>query len=176
MNKSLAKIQLVIAKENNVELNERLAEIDYLVFDDLDLAVELKADGLIITDLNNDISEIRKVYPNLWIGASASSIADCKNWELKGVDFIQFKLHKSDDQPSGILGSEHLRNMIPKKMEYGWMIMSLNTPVFILGVYNLVDLEQLYSDIAFYGVDITTLFEPDLSLTERITAIENLLI
>jgi hypothetical protein len=152
MNQSLAKIQIIVDSEAELMQFKRSNKVSYLVKEAPELAIKLGADGILAMD-----------------------IADCKNWEMKGVDFIQFLLAENDSQDKVILGAELLQDMIPREEAYGWMIMSLNTPVFGLGLANKDELANLLSKASIYGLVLTQQFEQNLSLEERITIASNLL-
>ncbi len=174
MTKTLAKIQILVRTQDEFKQEERATNIDYLVKDNIDFANEINADGVLISDLDRDLSTIRSSYPNLLIGGLALDLADCKNWELKEVDFIQFGIPNSDSNQNVILGSEILQDIIPREEEYGWMILSLNKPVFVTGIKNFQELKSLHSKTNVYGVVFTKQFEINSSLENRISIVSNL--
>ncbi|NOQ71595.1 MAG: hypothetical protein GQ574_06325 [Crocinitomix sp.] len=174
MNKPLAKIQILVGKESDFRQEKRSNKVNYLVKDDVDLADKLGLDGVLISDLERDLSSIRISHPNLLIGGLAYDLADCKNWEMKGVDFIQFFMPENGSQQVVILGSELLQDIIPREEEYGWMVLSLNKPVFVLGVADFEELKLVYDKTNVSGVVFTKHFEQKFSLEERIKQVSNI--
>lgn len=109
----------------------------------------------------------------------AYSIVDCKNWEVKGVDFIDFALNNSHQHNAftkPLLGTEGLSNLIPLNQEYGWMVMSLNAPVFVSGVQSIAQLNEIVTCADIYGVIIdASVFSQPLS-KNLINSIKELLV
>ncbi|MFT5818985.1 MAG: thiamine monophosphate synthase [Crocinitomix sp.] len=175
MNKILAKIQILVDQETDFKQEKKSNKVNYLVKDDVDLADKIGVDGVLISDLERDLSSIRISHPDLLIGGLAYDLADCKNWEMKGVDFIQFFMPENGSPQGVILGSELLQDIIPREEEYGWMILSLNKPVFVLGVSDFEELKLVQEKTTIHGVVFTNQFEQKISLEERIDKMEELL-
>ena len=108
------------------------------------------------------------------LGGLAADLSDCKNWEIKGVDFIQFFMPTMGSTGVVILGSELLQDIIPREEEYGWMVLSLNKPVFVLGVADFEELKLLHDKTTINGVVFTPQFEQKGSLDERIKQVLNI--
>lgn len=174
MTKTLAKIQILVGTNDEFKQEKRATGVDYLVKDNIDFAKEINADGVLLSDLDSDLSTIRSSHPNLLVGGLAINLADCKNWELKNVDFIQFAIPSNNSKQNIILGSEILQDIIPREEEYGWMILSLNKLVFVNGVTNLEELKSIRAKTNIYGVVLTKQFEINSALEKRISMVSNL--
>ncbi len=149
-------------------------KVDLIVVDDLDYALGIDAQGLYITSQELKVEDIMKAHPELSIGALAGSVAECKNWELKGVDYIELNVNpRKDVKPDlpTILGTEIFKDLISKEESYGWMILSLNTPVIVSGLTSISQLRGLEKHADFHGVLITELFENKAVLTDKVARI-----
>ena len=88
-------------------------------------------------------------------GATANTILNCKNFDLKGFDYLEVPIDlgvNSVNHKNSLLGSEGLQALLPKEMEYGWMLLSLATPVMASGIKSFSELELLAEQTAVHGV------------------------
>lgn len=178
MGRKLKKIHFVCDQSNQSFISDRRADVDLLVAEDLDFALKIGANGLCLSDFSIDVEGIRKKHPNLIIGGLATTVADCKNWELLQVDFIHLTTANQNNLNGGlhpILGSEVVQNLISKEENYGWMIMSLNTPVFVAGLSALNELNELVKNASVYGIVLTPQFESNQNLSTKINKILEIL-
>lgn len=130
------------------------------VQDNLDFAQEISADVFHILDSKWDIGQLRKIAPELKIGATAQTLVECKNWELQEIDYLEVCMGSSDvNEPAlkSVLGSELLANLIPSESEYGWKLLSLNTPVFACGFVDLESIQNAVTKFKVKGVVISHL-------------------
>lgn len=97
--------------------------------------------------------------------ARANSIAECKNLELKGANFIEV---------SGENNWQFLIEILPKSDDYGWKVISLNCPVIISGVNSFTVIEEIISKTAVNGFLITDSFEPEISFSDKINTLNKL--
>ena len=114
---------------------------------------------------------------NIQIG-QAYTLVDCLNWDLKNVDFIEFRQRgvKSEvREKKSLMGMESLKVLAPKEAEYGWMLMSLNTPLLLSGFAHFEELKQSLQSINAYGVCLDRHFFEKFGLIERIAEVKELL-
>ncbi|PAQ13051.1 thiamine phosphate synthase [Bacillaceae bacterium SAOS 7] len=78
------KIQL--AKELQVMCKEH--QIPFIVNDDIDLAIQLNADGVHIGQDDEDVAVVRKRLPNQIIGVSAHTIEEVEAAIAAGADYL----------------------------------------------------------------------------------------
>ena len=126
-------------------------------------ARELGLKNVFISNGSIDVFELKSNYPNLNFGATAYSLADCKNLELAGADYIEM-IVPSKKQNSIPLGSELMQDIIPKEESYGWVVMSLNTPVLASGIPTIKKFEKLQDSADVKGIVISETFEPNSTL------------
>ncbi len=100
---------------------------------------------------------------------------DCMNWELKGVDLIDYNSSQHITANPTILGSEGLQQLSPKNETYGWMLMSVNTPIFVSGLNTLRELQQLAEKTNFQGAFIRKNFNKETLTPSIIDKIQDLL-
>ena len=100
---------------------------------------------------SDDVLNFAELHPTLSIGCHANSVAECKNLEMVGVDYIQYDPPK--DQPEAGMGKiPFLETLIPRKEEYGWVVMSLNTPIIVGGLNSPDEYEDIYQLADVKGV------------------------
>lgn len=147
-----------------------------IVIDDFNFAAEINANVFYITQLEEAITNLSEQYPKMRIVGRAQSLAECKNWELLGADFIDFNppMDLDDNKSPFIIGSELYQDAIPKKEEYGWMIMSVNTPVFTSQTRSLLELSELFGRTRIAGVVISDEFESKQELSISISRIREI--
>ena len=105
------------------------------------------------THYSDEIAAFKETHPSLNIGCMAYSLATIKNLELAGVDYIQLDIPSS--LPDHKLGKiPALETVIPRREEYGWTIMSLNTPVIIGGIKTLDEFKEVYALTEIAGLVI----------------------
>jgi len=159
-----------------IEQGKQIAQIcgenvDLIITDDLDFAKQINAKTVFLSTLDETMNNLADKYPNMRIGGGAQRLADCKNWELLDAAYIDFNPPRAsleEEKNPFILGAELYQAVIPKKVEYGWMILSLNTPVFASNLKSLSDLEELINNTQITGVVINDDFEPKLDLGNSI--------
>jgi hypothetical protein len=150
---------------------------ELIITDDYDFAKQINAKILFLSNLDESITDLAVEYPNMHIWGRAETLTDCKNWELLGANYIDFNPPQTgleEDKSPFILGAELYQAVIPKKVEYGWMILSLNTPVFASNIMSLSDLTELIDNTQIAGVIINDDFEAKLDLVNSIERIREL--
>jgi len=151
---SLDEIQRIKALLNNSAL---------LLEDNVALAEAAGLNGVFFNSVSQALSYLANApKASLNVGAKALNFADCKNLELQQADFIELNVAVKDNQ-SKMLGMELIENAIPKQDEYGWMIMSLNTPVIAAGLKNNGELSKVVKKSTMRGVLLTNSWDEDLS-------------
>lgn len=128
----------------------------FIVNDNVEVASEINADGVHLGKDDLPVDEARLIlgYDNI-IGGTANTLADCKNLEKTGADYIglgPFRETKTKEKLSPILGLDGYRRIVPKDEEYGWTVMSLNTPVLAIGGILPEDVYQLKDQTAIHGI------------------------
>lgn len=90
--------------------------IPFIVNDDIQLAIELDADGVHVGQGDMSVNEIRKIVPDDYIiGLSTSNIKEAKEAELLKVDYIgvgaifSTKTKADATEPMGIAGLKAIR-------------------------------------------------------------------
>lgn len=135
------------------------------------LMLDLKPTHIVVGNAIIGLSDLRKQFPTLIIGAYAHSLVDCKNWELAGADFLIVDFHKfkaNTLQANALIGQEAVRAFYPNKEEYGWVFMSVNTPIFVKGIKDLNEVESLWRDTDLKHIIINDQFEPSLNVQDKI--------
>ncbi len=152
------------------------SRIDLFLDDALELANEYNFTGVILSEEGHSIGEIRKTYPNLKIGGKATNLAECKNWEMQNIDFIEFcppTNQRTTPFTKQILGTESFTKIFPKEEVYGWMILSLNVPVFATGIHQLDSIKELIDTTSVVGAIISDQFEPKMNREKIVKEILN---
>jgi thiamine monophosphate synthase len=142
------------------------SEFDLYLEDAFELVNQYNFTGVILSVQDVSVADIRKSNPNLKIGGKATNLAECKNWELQKIDFIEFRPPTNQQTTpftKQILGAESFTQIFPKEEVYGWMILSLNLPVFASGIHHLDSLKELIDTSSVSGAIISDLFEPKIS-------------
>lgn len=132
---------------------------------------------VIINEEQNVRSKVKDEFPTVKIAAHGHSLVECKNWELAGVDFLIVDYHSFSAntlQPNALIGSEALQAFYPSKEEYGWVFLSINTPVFVKGMNFITEIEILLRDTDLRHFIINDQFEPSLNMEEKVKRISNL--
>jgi thiamine-phosphate pyrophosphorylase len=94
------------------------------------------------------------------IGGTANTLADCKNVELFGGDYIglgPFRKTSTKKKLSPILGIEGFKSIIPKDETYGWDMLNFNIPIVAIGGLKVDDINLLKQHTGIYGVALSGL-------------------
>lgn len=107
-------------------------------------------------------------------GGLAHHLADCKNLEMLGAHFIDFNPIpvKSDPIP---MGSEGQAQKPDQHETYGWMLFSLNVPVFYRHPNNLSEIKLRVANADITGVVLNEQYQWTLPIQEEIAKIRSLL-
>ncbi|MBN4070962.1 thiamine phosphate synthase [Crocinitomix catalasitica] len=131
----------------------------FIINDRVELAKEIDADGVHLGKEDIPIDEAREILGDeKIIGGSANTIADCKNLELSGVDYIgmgPFAFTETKKQLAAIIGLGGFQKLFPKEEEYGWMISSINCPVLAIGGITNNDIEEIMNTTSLHGVAVS---------------------
>lgn len=149
-------------------------EVQIFIENRSELLEKFNWDGIVFTNEVLKLEAYRAEFPHLKIGARTRSLADSKNWEGVGVDFIALDFTDSTSKlktPGSILDSENFAHSFLRKDGYGWMLFSLNTPVLAAGCKTLDQLVELNDACELNGFLITDQFESHLSIDQKIHAI-----
>jgi hypothetical protein len=100
---------------------------------------------------SDDVMVFVESHPHLKVGCRANSMAACKNLELAGIDYIQYDppQEQSNKRTDRRL---FLETMVPRKEEYGWAIMSLNTPILVGELDTPVEFEEIFHLADIQGI------------------------
>jgi hypothetical protein len=109
--------------------------------------------GIHSTGAFESIKDLRKSKSGQLIGATGISLADCKNLDLLKLSYLEIPLQINySTKRAPMLGLEGIAALIPKETEYGWVIMSMNTPVFASGIRTLQEVKDLARNTKIHGV------------------------
>ena len=109
-----------------VELAIKLQElckkynVPFIVNDDIELALEIDADGVHVGQDDLDVDEIRKLMPNKIIGLSIGNEEELKQSKVEYVDYVgvgPVYVTQSKDDAGGAIGYEGLelmRKLLPQ--------------------------------------------------------------
>ncbi|MBN4072673.1 thiamine phosphate synthase [Crocinitomix catalasitica] len=142
------------------EVKERCQDKSILIINDrVELAKEIEADGVHLGKEDMSINEARKILGDKKIiGGTANTIADCKNLELAGVDYIgmgPFAFTETKKELEPIIGLEGFQNLFPKEEEYGWVITSINCPILAIGGITGKDIGKIMNTTSIHGVAVS---------------------
>ncbi|WP_027420112.1 hypothetical protein [Crocinitomix catalasitica] len=110
-------------------------------------------------------------------GATANTLLDCKNLDLQGLNYIEVPIDLGAvdaNHKNMILGSEGLQALLPKEIEYGWMLLSLATPIMASGIRSMNELEILVDQTAIHGVILDQLIYRASNKKETVQKIQSL--
>lgn len=138
------------------------------------LALSLGLENIFLEHSELDIFTVKSTYPNLNFGGLAHSLADSKNLELAKADYIEMTA-PNNGRHAQPLGSELFQDVIPKEETYGWVVVSLNTPVVASGLKSLNEVEKLVGSADIKGVIISGQFEPRLELKTTVSELKKIL-
>ena len=119
-------------------------QLKVLIEEDIDLAKNLKVEGVLTNEAEN-IIEYKKENTNLKFGVIANDIAESKNGELFGADFIFLG-------PFEKIGLEPYVSLSPIKPDYEWMFLNIIIPIIPFGDINVNDEEELISTCKIGGI------------------------
>lgn len=180
-----ADVKVIRINPNLLNANEEcIAILNYfqkeggqvIIESDLSFAIKCRAVGLHIRHLE-EIEPIRKQNPTWLIGASARTIAECKNWELENIDYIEVKINetKVNNEPvNGILSSALMEDLIPVDEAYGWKVLSINTPILGSGFVDFDTIKNAKARYNFKGVVISHLLRSSARKLELVKDINSL--
>ncbi len=164
--------------ENEMTLIKGIqSKVKIIVKDNIALAKEIGAHGVLFSELHSLENMTTEDLAQFVVGGIAFNLADCKNWELFKADYIHLDAQKNTKKntPNPILGTEGFENIIPKKVEYGWMVASINIPVFATGIYSVSQLTELVAVASIYGMTINESFKTEENLKKDVPEIKTIL-
>ncbi|MDA7804410.1 thiamine phosphate synthase, partial [Crocinitomix sp.] len=168
------RIPATIPKAEILNLIARIDDTtDLLIIDDIQLALELNVKGVFFSNPES-YNELRNFDQDLLLGGMAHNLADCKNWEMIGADFIDYNppIQKEHNSP---LGSEGFQELPSKNEVYGWMLFSLNVPVFVHHPTNLTVIQSIVEFADVQGTSLSANFDWGQNATTTLNQIRNLL-
>jgi len=180
-------IQLRIKDEalNYLSIAQKVKEITdsfkavLILNDKVELVNIVGAHGVHVGLEDMPIQEVRKIIgENKIIGGTANTLADAKNVELFGADYIglgPFKTTKTKKVLSPILGLEGYKNIIPKTETYGWQTLLFNIPIIAIGGLEVNDINELKTQTGIHGIALSGLIYNSKSRKELVTEIKNIL-
>ena len=110
------KLELAIKLQNIC----KKYNVPFIVNDDIELALEIDADGVHVGQDDLDVDEIRKLMPNKIIGLSIGNEEELKQSKVKYVDYVgvgPVYVTQSKDDAGGAIGYEGLelmRKLLPQ--------------------------------------------------------------
>jgi len=150
---------LKIAKEVKILTDQYSATL--IINDNIEICKQINACGVHVGLSDTPIIEVRKALgKNKIIGGTANTLADVKNVELFGADYIglgPFKHTTTKKVLSPILGIEGYKNIIPKTEPYGWQALLFNIPIVAIGGLEIEDIKELKEKTGIHGVALSGL-------------------
>ena len=132
-----------------------------IINDRVALAKQINADGVHVGLNDMPIDEVRKILgDHKIIGGTANTLADAKNVELLGGDYVglgPYRHTTTKQKLSPILGIDGFKSIIPKKDTYGWDILNFNIPIIAIGGLQLDDIKLLKQQTGIYGIALSGL-------------------
>ena len=110
------KVELAIKLQNIC----KKYNVPFIVNDDIELALEIDADGVHVGQDDLDVDEIRKLMPNKIIGLSIGNEEELKQSKVEYVDYVgvgPVYVTQSKDDAGGAIGYEGLelmRKLLPQ--------------------------------------------------------------
>ena len=110
------KLELAIKLQNIC----KKYKVPFIVNDDIELALEIDADGVHVGQDDLDVDEIRKLMPNKIIGLSIGNEEELKQSKVEYVDYVgvgPVYVTQSKDDAGGAIGYEGLelmRKLLPQ--------------------------------------------------------------
>jgi len=168
---------LSIAKQVKVITDSYNATL--IINDKVEIAKEINAHGVHVGLTDMPIQEVREIVgQNKIIGGTANTLADAKNIELFGADYIglgPFKHTTTKKVLSPILGLEGYKNIIPKIEPYGWQTLLFNIPIVAIGGLEIEDIKELKEQTGIYGVALSGLIYNSKNKSELISQLNQIL-
>jgi len=150
-----------------------------IINDNIDICKQIDACGVHVGLTDTPIEKVRKqLGTNKIIGGTANTLADAKNVELFGADYIglgPFKHTNTKKVLSPILGLEGYKNIIPKTEPYGWQTLLFNIPIVAIGGLEVNDIKELKQHTGIHGVALSGLIYNSKNKKELITEINTIL-
>jgi len=166
-----------IAKQVKVITDSYKATL--IINDRVGIAREIDADGVHVGLTDMPIQEVRKILGhNKIIGGTANTLADAKNIELFGADYIglgPFKRTTTKKVLSPILGIEGYKDIIPKTEPYGWQTLLFNIPIVAIGGLEIEDVEELKEQTGIHGIALSGLIYNSKNKSELISQLNQVL-
>ncbi len=132
-----------------------------IINDRVELAKQVNANGVHLGLTDMPINKAREVLgKEKIIGGTANTLADAKNVELLGADYIglgPYKHTTTKQKLSPILGIDGFKSIVPKSQTYGWDILNFNIPIIAIGGLQTEDIKLLKQQTAIYGVALSGL-------------------
>lgn len=90
-------------------------------------------------------------------GVRVFDFISVKNADLASPKFILAPLHDLEDATNPPIGMEKWEKQLPKKPEYGWILSTINTPVFLTGVSDYPTAKRILQNTSIAGIDVSLL-------------------
>ena len=137
-----------LLNENAVFIRDifTLNDLPFLIEGTPQLAKHLHACGILLNNART-IPSVKSSHPELSIGLIAGDLAECKNGELLGADFVCLG-------PYDQLGVSPYHAISPKKQEYEWVILNIIIPLFAYGNFTPKSLSELSLNVKLGGIAI----------------------
>ena len=168
---------LKIAKEVKILTDQYSATL--IINDNIEICKQINACGVHVGLTDTPIVEVREqLGTNKIIGGTANTLADAKNVELFGADYIglgPFKQTNTKKVLSPILGLEGYKNIILKEESYGWQFLLFNIPIVAIGGLEVNDIKELKQQTGIYGVALSGLIYNSKNKKELIAEINTIL-
>ncbi|HIP36269.1 MAG TPA: thiamine phosphate synthase [Crocinitomix sp.] len=150
-----------------------------IINDNIEIVQKVNAQGVHLGLTDTPIIEARTILgQHKIIGGTANTLADAKNVELFGANYIglgPFRDTKTKQNLSPILGLKGYQNIIPKIKPYGWNILSFNIPIIAIGGLRIEDINQLVNQTGIYGVALSSLIYNASNKSEIVTILKQML-
>jgi len=150
-----------------------------IINDKVEIAKKINAHGVHVGLTDMPIQQVREIVgQNKIIGGTANTLADAKNIELFGADYIglgPFKHTTTKKVLSPILGLEGYKNIIPKIEPYGWQTLLFNIPIVAIGGLEIEDIKELKEQTGIYGVALSGLIYNSKNKSELISQLNQIL-
>ena len=132
-----------------------------IINDKVEIAKQIDAHGVHVGLTDMSISEARQLLSEgKIIGGTANTFADAKNVELFGADYIglgPYKVTKTKQNLSPVLGLKTYEEIIPKTEPYGWKLLMFNIPIIAIGGIEVEDVKLLKEKTGVHGVALSGL-------------------
>ena len=132
-----------------------------IINDKVEIAKQIDAHGVHVGLTDMSISEARQLLgEGKIIGGTANTFADAKNVELFGADYIglgPYKVTKTKQNLSPVLGLKTYEEIIPKTEPYGWKLLMFNIPIIAIGGIEVEDVKLLKEKTGVHGVALSGL-------------------